>query len=463
MRKLFALFTLLLCLRHAQAQQELGLVFLTHLAQVPTQANPATFSDNRFNLVLPNVQAGFQNSAFSLGDLLQANPEGGNSIVLDRALGNMSPTNNFLRSSLSINGAALSFQLLQKVQLSFFQNTQVDFQLGYGKDLPNLLWRGNGAFLGRTMEIGPAVNFLAFNEYGVGLAVKLHEKFTAGVNVKYLNGLVGVRTISSGISMLTSEEYYQMNLQTDMVVRTGGLTDVFNDDEFLADTSTDGIINSGNSGIGVDIGMSIKVLPKLSVDLVMQDVGKIYWSKNALEQVSNGSFQYDGQEIRPFSDNSDGFDIASSLDSISSLLEFKATAKPFYTQLPQRFSFIGRYELNPRLMAGAAFHYETWNNYSNVAVTAYLQKQVANLLYVGIMPGWHARQSFVLGANATLQLGPFQFFAITDNLLMFTNPINGQTTNFRAGFNIAFLRKKGPKTTPVSQSRNERYYFKGND
>jgi hypothetical protein len=463
MRKLFAFFIFLLCLRPAQAQQELGLVFLTHLAQVPTQANPATFTDNRFNLALPNIQLGFQNSAFSLGDLLRTHAGGGKSIVLDQALGNMSPTGNFLRSSVSINGAALSFQLLNKVQLSFFQNTQVDFQLGYGKDLPDLIWRGNGAFLGRTMEIGPSVNFLAFNEYGVGLAVKLHEKFTAGVNVKYLNGLVGVRTISAGLSMMTSEEYYQLNVQSDMVFRTGGLTDVFNDRDVLADTSTEGIINGGNNGIGLDIGMSIKVLPRLSVDLVMQDVGKIYWSKNALEQVSNGSYQFDGLEIRPFDENSDASDAMLDLDSISSLLEFKASSKPFYTQLPQRFSFIGRYELNPRLMAGAAFHYESWNNINNVAVTAYLQKQIANLFYVGIMPGWHARHSFVLGANATLQLGPFQLFAITDNLLMLIDPIHGQTTNFRAGFNIAFLRKKGPKTTPVSQSKNERYDFKGND
>lgn len=456
---------LFLWLCPAQAQQELGLVFLTHLAQAPTQANPATFTDNRFNLVLPNVHAGYQNTSFSLGDLLQASPEGGRNIVLDQAIGNMASRDNGLRASLAINGAALSFQLFDKVQVSFFQNTQVDFHLGYGKELPELLWRGNGAFLGRRMEVAPDLNFLAFNEYGAGLAVRLHEKFTAGLNVKYINGLASVRTISSQVGLLTSEEFYQLDLQSDMVVRTGGLTDVFDASEpdVLADTGLGALINSGNNGVGLDIGMSIKVLPRLSVDLVMQDVGKIYWSRHALEQVSNGSYQYQGAVIRPFGEASEGFDLDSSLDSISSLLQFKATAKSFYTQLPQRFSFIGRYQLGPRLMAGAAFHYESWNGYDNMAVTAYLQQQVGNWLYAGIMPGWHEEQPLVLGANATLQLGPCQLFAMTDNVLMLINPLKGRTTSFRAGLNLAFLRRRDPGMKPQSQSLNERYYFRGND
>ncbi len=447
------------------AQQDYGLTFLTHLPQAPLQASPATFSDYRLNLVLPNLSLGYQNSAFAIGDLFRSASDGGQILDLDGPIARMQPDRNAIHTSFSLNTAALSFQLKQKVQVSFFHNTQVDMQLLYPKGLPALLWDGNGAALGKTLEFGPAFNFLAYNEYGLGLAARLHEKFTAAVNVKYLNGLVGVRTIQSLASLYTHPEYYQLELASDMVIRTGGLNDIISGDaeDPLADQSLPYLINSGNNGLGFDVGMSIQVTPRWSANLAMQDIGKIYWARHALEHTSQGTYSYEGQQIRPFAENQESVDFGATVDSVGELFNFKSAVKPFYTPLPQRFSLMLRYEPIRRLTMGAGFHFASWNGVNQIAASAHVQKQLGRILYLGTVAGYHQQASFFLGANATLQLGPLQFFVLSDNILALLNPVNTRYTNLRAGLNLAFLPKKEPTIESEPVFPNERYRFKGED
>ncbi|MEY3050420.1 MAG: hypothetical protein RLY31_205 [Bacteroidota bacterium] len=447
------------------AQQEYGLTFLTHLPQAPLQANPATFSDYRLNLVLPNLALGYQNSVFSVGDLFQPASEGGQVFDLDQSIARMRPDQNAIHTSLSVNAAALSFQLKQKLQVSFFHNTQLEMQLLYPKGFPSLLWKGNGAFLGETLEIAPAINFLAYNEYGMGLAARLHEKFTAAVNVKYLNGLVGIRTIQSQASLYTSPEYYQLELESDMVIRTGGMNDILSGeaDDPLADQSTSYLLNSGNNGIGFDVGMHIRVADRWAFNLAMQDIGKIYWTRYALENTSQGTYTYEGQQIRPFADGQESVDFGATADSVGALFDFRSSAKPFYTPLPQRFSLLVRFDPFRRFSVGGGFHYASWNGVNQIAATAHAQKQIGRILYFGTVAGYHQQTAFFLGANATLQLGPLQFFAISDNILALIDPLNGQFANLRAGLNLAFLPKKESASVVEPVYPNERYYFKGED
>ena len=465
-KKIYTFAIAIFCFQNAWAQQELGLPFLTHLAQVPVQVNPATFTDHKINLAFPNAFGGYQNSAFQIGSLFKTTPEG-RVLDLETALFNMRPAGNVLRTSASVNGAALTFQIKKKFQFSFFQNTHFDVQVAYPKALPELLWRGNAAFIGQEVEVAPKLNLLGYNEYGFGIAAKLHEKFSGGINVKYLSGFLGFRTLTAQTTVLTSEEYYQLTLNSDILFRTGGLTDIFdkNEKDLLADNSSQYFIKSNNNGIAVDIGMNIQVTPKLAVDLAMQDVGKIYWTQYALEQQSSGTFQYDGEIVRPFSNDGQDFNFETVRDSIGGLFEFSATPKSFYTELPQRFSLVARYQLDPKLVLGASFHNEYWQGVSNLAFAVHAQKQVGRWLYAGTMLGYHNNSSVFLGANATFQLGPVQIFALTDNIVTLINPEAGRGTNVRAGLNLTFLKKKTEKKEKVMVQEdalpaNEQYYFK---
>lgn len=466
MKKIYCFAIAFICFQQLQAQQELGLVFLSHLAQAPVQVNPATFTDHRINFAFPNATGGYQNSAFTIGSLFKNTAEG-RQLDLETALYGMAPVKNLLRSSASVNGGALTFQVKKKFQFSFFQNTHLDVQLAYPKALPELLWRGNAAFIGHEVEIAPKLNMLGYQEYGFGMAAKLHEKFSGGINVKYLSGFAGFKTLTASTTVLTDEEYYQLTLNSDIIFRTGGLTDIFDESEteLLADKSPGYFIKSNNNGIAVDIGMNIQATKKLFINLAMQDVGKIHWTQYALEQESKGTFRYEGEVVRPFAEGEEDFDFKAVRDSIGDLFEFSSKAKPFYSELPQRFSLVARYEYDPQLFFGASFHNEYWQGVSSLAFAVHAQKQFGRWIYAGTMLGYHNYTSAFVGANLTFQLGPVQIFAITDNVVTLINPQAGRATNVRAGLNLTFLKKKPVKKEVIAPPApaNDSHYYGGNN
>ena len=461
MKNIFLLAIAIFNLQNIRAQQEFGLSFLTHLVQTPVQTNPAVFTDHRVNQAFPNAYGGFQNSGFRIGDLFVDTPDG-RRLELDAALNNMRPENNSLRTSAAVNGLALSFQIKNKVQISFFQNTRFDLQIGYPKALPELLWRGNAAFVGQEVEVAPKVNFLSYNEYGLGLAAKLGKKVSAGVNIKTLSGFVGVETIQAQTSVRTDEEYYQLTLQSDLLFRIAGLTDLLDEDEGgqLASDDPRYFIRSNNSGLAVDLGMCIQATPKLNLGLSVQNLGRISWKEYGIEYKSSGTFRYDGEIVRPFAEEENDFDFENVRDSIGDLFDFSSGEKVFNTKLPQRMTIVGRYQLDPKMLVGASFHLESWKGISNFAFAGHFQKQVGRWLYTGVMLGYHGNSYVFLGANATLQLGPVQLFAMTDNIVTLINPEAGRGTGVRAGLNLSFQRKKEEKKEEVLPEMINPDYYK---
>ncbi|MCB0518746.1 MAG: hypothetical protein H6577_03830 [Lewinellaceae bacterium] len=450
MKKLSMLIWIAFSVVPLWAQQEMGLVFLPHLVQSATQANPAIFTDARINYALPNAYAGYQNSSFNLGSLL-VEKDGQKQLDLEAALGKMRPSGNTARLSVAANTFALSFRFLKKFQASFFSNTHLDAQFVYPKGLPELLWRGNGAFIGQEAEVGPKINVLGYTEYGVGLAAKMFDNVSVGLNFKYINGFLAVQTVKSQASVLTDEEYYQLSLKSDMILYTAGLTDVFdeNEDDILRYQYKSFIFRTNNIGFAVDLGIHAYLTDKLEVQAAAQDLGNINWKEHVLEQHSEGEYQYAGQAIRPLGDEGKDFDLGVLRDSLSELFEPVSKRKAFVTNLPNRYYVATKYSLSPKLSVGASLHSEFYQYKTNWALAAHLQKQVKGFLYAGLIAGYHSQTAAFIGANATLQLGPLQLFAISDNLITLIDPYKGRGTNLRAGLNLVLGKKKEVKPAVV--------------
>lgn len=450
MKKISTLILTILSVASVWAQQEQGLLFLPHLVQVPTQVNPAIFTDARINYALPNAYVGFQNSSFNLGSLIQEK-EGQKELNLEPALAQMAAAGNSVRLAGSVNSYALSFQFLKKFQASFFSNTHLDAQFVYPKGLPELLWRGNGAFIGETVEIGPKLNVLGYTEYGIGLAAKMFDNISVGLNFKYINGFVGIQTAKSQASIHTDEEYYQLTLQSDMLLYTAGLTDIFdeNEEDVIRYQYDSYIFRTNNIGFAVDLGISAKLNDKLEFQAAAQDLGNINWKEHVLEQRSQGEYRYDGQSVRPLNDEGKDFDFETVKDTLDELFVPVSSRKPFVSKLPNRYFVAGKYELSPKLQAGLSLQAESYQYETSLAVAAHLQKQVKNFLFAGLVAGYHSQTSAFVGANLTLQLGPVQIFAISDNLITLIDPYKGRGTNLRAGLNLVLGKNKQAKKAQV--------------
>lgn len=432
------------------AQSDYSLLFQKYLPQANINANPGIFSDHKINISLPNVSGEFMNSGFQFNDAI-VETAGGNDLDFEKALRKMKNKGNFARASFSASAFAINFRIKENYQFSFFHNTVMDFQVKYPKTLPALLWRGNGAFVGQEVEIAPNINGLGYSEYGFGFATKANDKMTIGFNAKYVNGFLGVQTHKASTVLHTGEEFYQLTFVNDVELRTAGLTDIFDSEEENSFATTDPayFMTGGSRGFSVDLGMDYQVNDKLNIQVAVQDFGSISWSQHVLQQTSKGTFEYNGEIVRPFGNENDEFDFKQVRDSISDLFEFSAKPKTFLSNLPLHAYAAAAYQLDPTLTIGGSLHVEQFADMevTNITVALHGQKQFGNVFYLGGIMGYNSSIPF-FGVNTTLQLGPAQLFFITDNVITLIDPTIGRLTNMRAGLNLSFLRKKLKVDTP---------------
>ena len=459
------ILTFLSCLFFANvilAQPEYGLHFQKHLPQSAINVNPGIFTDHKVNVTLPGVQGGFMNSSFQWSDALTRS-RGEYDLDLEPAIREMENTGNFIRSSVSASALGLTFRIKDNYQFTFFHNTHVDFQLTYPKTLPALIWRGNGAFVGEQVEVAPQINLLGYNEYGMGFATRANDKIIVGVNLKYVNGVMGINTEKANTILTTDAEFYQLTFENDIRIQTAGLTDIFDGDEddILADTDPSYFVIGGSRGFSVDMGLSYQVNDKLELQMAIQDFGYISWDQHVLEQTSLGTFEYNGEIVRPFTDDNDEFDFDEVRDSISDIFEFNAREKVFLSNFPLRVFASGSYQLDPTLSLGASLHFENYADAgtTNTVIGFHAQKLFGKVFYLGGVAGFHNESFAFLGANGTLQLGPVQLYLMTDNLITLIDPTFGRFTNVRTGINLSFGRKNKKKEEVEEEAEPANNYF----
>jgi len=427
---------LLLSSSQLVGQSEIGILQTNHLVQSVIQGNPANFTDFRFNLALPSVYVGASNSGFSAKEVLQEVP-GGYRLQLDPALANLKETGNHLGLTAAVQAGALSFQVKRKVQFTFFQTTQLDVQLQYPKALPELLWRGNYPLVGQALSVGPQLNVLGYNAYGGGLAFKVGEKVCFGANLKLLTGLLGIQSERNHLVLETDPEYYQLSLESDWLIKTAGLNDLSDEqtDAFLADTRTSYFLNSKNYGVGADVGLTWQASPKWKVGLSVKDLGSIRWTQHAYALASKGNVKYEGATIQLFSEENENLEGIG--DSIAQLLEVQGTKATFSTRLPLRSFLTTSWTPTPSFSLGTTFQYRSWYGHAGWYASAQLQQRLGRVLYVGVLMGYGQYIGTQWGANASLRLGPFQFYALTDSIMPLLDPFSGKSSNLRMGMNLA--------------------------
>lgn len=132
---------------------------------------------------------------------------------------------------------------------------------------------------------GQAVHY---REYSLGYSHQSRDKrFTAGIRAKRYYGKIGIFSDISGIIELNEPN------SNDYVLRTSGSINISFPDNTLETPSTstntpelnssqimDYIFNSGNPGMGLDLGIHYRLSPALSLSVSVIDLGKINWKNN---------------------------------------------------------------------------------------------------------------------------------------------------------------------------------------
>lgn len=435
----------------AQAQQELGLHFANDIWQA-SQTNPAMMNKHRLTVALPGAAVGFYHSAFTLNNALQTR-EGTTYINLDEGISKLDDNNQLLAGfQADIIGAAYNFG---DVQIGASWSVRGNGYVDYTREALNVLWNGNGGYVGETVDVATIFQFTAYNEIALSGAYNWQDKISVGAKLKYLSGFSDLSTDRTAtdqeLSLETSDDVYQSSFRTNYVFRRAGFPEVNGASEL--GTQVFDFSMNGNTGFGLDLGITANLTDKLTISASVIDLGSINWKNDTYEYTTHGSYDYSGLDLFSYSDadtiNTQRLteDLQLIADNITGTLDIRSTTSDNYsytTPLQTRGYLSGTYKLMDDLTIGALFYLENTRLGTQPGFVISGRRPFGKWLTLGATYGMRNGGFNNFGLNATGHLGPVQVYVASDNIFAAVNPFGSRNTNLRLGFNVVLWEIEPP-------------------
>lgn len=345
----------------------------------------------------------------------------------------------FVNSDINTVGFSLKWT---DIHIMAGHNLRTKASFGFPSDLIELIYRGNGDYVGKTLNLGPKVNAMSFNEFYLGFQ-KSWGKLTIGAKAKVISGIAAVRTLNNKLDLTTSMDNYNITIDSDIEIASSSVISygdsstqniedlTFNYDPF----DGDGFFKH-NSGFGLDLGASYDVSSKLTLSLGITDLGKITWDHNANVYESKGKFEYKGLDIVEFLENENTE--YSLQDSVRALVNIINTGGQFSTPLGSNFIFSASYKQNDKWnFHGLLQSRGTLDKRNNQIVVAASRR--ISIFELGLQYAAQSTGSYNnLGLNIIIHAGPIKLYASSDNVVTAFDPINGKFATLRLGLNGRF-------------------------
>lgn len=422
------------------AQNDLSSLLLQDSWQ-SLSVNPAKQVDGII-INLPGVYNNLWITNLTFDDLVTK--EGGSTILdIDNAISKMEG-NNIIHADLDIEtlGIGISFG---KLSLNAGHRLRFISQVEYPKTLPQLIWEGNAQFIGQDVEFGPNVDITAYHEWSLGAAYEVSKQLSVGAKVKSLSGITNANTERSQLSLHTSDDIYQLNLDADFVVNSAGAIDYnglddigFNTD--LGKLTTDNLFGK-NPGLAFDLGVALS-LGKLHLSASAIDLGgEISWEENVNNYTLNGEYEFEGLDVAQqiFDDEESFGDV---LDTLKAIYEPVETSNKYTTKVGSKFYFSGQYELSKELQVGLVAFTSDYKDLQASALALSASMRLSSLFRVGGFYGVRNERFDNLGVNASLYTGIVNVHLATDNIISAFRPNDAHLANFRLGLNLVLNQKQ---------------------
>ena len=403
-----------------------------------TLANPAALQDHHVTVGLASVSAGYF-TPFSIDDAGEVR-DGTLYIDPDQLINRLKERGNNQRFGASVDGLAVNYRR-KGWQVGASHRVRVEGALDLPRGLVEVAAYGNAPYVGQSIQVMPAVNAMAFQEFGVHGAATLWDNLTVGARLKLLKGAGAIRTGSADARLRTDAETFATDISTNVQVHTAGFPVTF-DGTGVDFGELNGMASAG-TGVGVDLGFVYKHEDKWEAGLSIRDLGTINWTGEAMRHRSNGAFEFRGYEGNVFEDDGFDFDLEGTVDSVVGAVQFVSTAERFTTALPTKVQGTYRYALAPNTTVhGTLFatNNDTWHTGFGVG----LGQRVGKWLHAGALAGMRQGGGY-LGLNVLIDAWGPQFYIACDDVLAVTNLNGANAAHVRAGINLAFGQVKPAK------------------
>lgn len=441
-------FCLIICFLFSTklfAQPEATMYTLSGVPQ-HVNYNPAFVPNYKFVLSIGpgSVHGHYSNSSFAYSDLAVRK---GDSLVADLVKFNAAlHKKNYITTAGDVEAFRLGIQLSKRLYFNWTVGAKVFARQMIPQDLTSLFVNGTAGFINSSSSFSPQLEATSYLESAFGASFKVNEKLTVGGRLKLLRGIVNASTESSELTLAVADDY-TMTLTGDVNARTSG---IYNAD----DADVDDYLK--NKGFAIDLGATLNITEKLSVGASLLDVGAINWKNDTYAYTLDpevATYTFAGVDLQKIIDgDEDYFD--AEMDSIEAKFELQEGATGSYrTPLPGKMYFNASYKFKKQITFGALLFMEKFQGRFHPGLSASVHKEFWRIAGVSLSYSAINRGFGNLGAGFNLNLTPFQFYLVGDNLLRMplSYLANGSYEKFasnmryfnvRAGMNIVFGRDR---------------------
>ena len=445
-----AMITLLVCSFQAKAQYDFTMQGMTLVPQ-RMYINPAFVPDSKWHIGLPmlssnHITMGYSGHSYS--QLIKRDANDSLYIDLQGTLDKMGKT-NYLSINAKFDLLSFSFTFGKQKNNFIYVNVsqRIASRISLPKSLLNLIWKGNGAYLGETIDLkGMNADATLYTEYGLSYARKLLDnKLRVGITVKYLNGQTNISTANRGLSLYTDPNNYSITAKADVTLNSAGLLGDFGN--IGNDISYKSFL-TGNHGFAFNIGAHYLIDDKWEVAASANDLGMIFWKENTHNKtIGNSNFTYQGLDLAQYLTQPDSANVfAEFLDTLEAAFPLTETENTYNTSLSSQIYVSGAYKFTDRDRLGLDFYGEIFKTHFEPAVALNYTHKFGTIFHLSSSYMYNAHSFANFGVGFALTLGPVQWYLALDNILAPIIPQHSQNAHFHSGLNfVVNYKDKGIK------------------
>jgi len=343
----------------------------------------------------------------------------------------------------------------KKSFLSFSIRTNYNFSLYFSKDLL-LLATGNYDFSNQTHRSfdlsGSTLNLNDYKAFSFGLSRKLNSNLYAGFRISYLNGNSNIISKRTNLQIQTQISPVSAQIQPDYQLNTAG-TAQFDANNLKLSNIQWSLLHpasllsfTGNHGGKIDLGIGYKT-EKLQTAASILNIGGIFWTQNAQQNVANKNIQLSGIDLRNYLNGTlNSVNIEQSIkDSLKQVLALQSSQKSYFAMLPLSFMASANYFINKKLSTAIVFYSQY--NFTNMewASTLSANYQITKIFSLQTNASYKNHSINNYGVGIVGKIKKLQIYAFTENItnsivtvsgFPYILPYSAHSLNLRLGMNI---------------------------
>jgi len=426
--------------------------------------NPATRMPQKMHFGIPFLSQIHLNggaSGVSVFDIFQ---EGGDiNARIESKIFEMTP-NDFFTVTQQLEIINFGWRANNEMYFSGGIYQEFDFIAYFPRDLAILAWEGNATNLDYPFDLGQiSLRGDALTVYHFGVNKDITKRLTVGVRAKLYSSLASVSSVDNQGTFTTtlggpeSENIYEHRIDNaNIAVRTSGISSI--DENTTGGDILSRAFFGGNMGVGVDLGATYDITPKITASASVVDLGTIFHSKDVESYTARGDYVLDGIELifPPLSDGDTTLPYYDNLeDEIISELAYD-TINVRYSELrPLKINGSVQYnfgkavgnsqECDCRNMGGRTTTEQAVGlQYFSVfrpkgpqmAGTLFYRRRIFQFLDAKATYTVDPYSASNVGIGVVGDIGKFNFYVAADNVLSYGNIAKAKSVSLQLGFNI---------------------------